>query len=660
MHVVTVRRAGQFAGGPYEFVDFSVLPSPIGLAIVPKVDDLKVEVTRKGVKISRAGALALTPDRSGLQAQTIGRLKSSREGSSSANKVFDFANWKIGDLDAIRTNKNVILGSMQSLEPEARAEALVTLGKMYVSHGLWAEALGFFRFAEQYAPGLKENPELQALKGVALALGHSSEEAFKLLSDDAVSTFDEINHWRSFVLAELGDWQQAIEVLPESFDVLETYPVSLARRIVPGVMEVALRAGNIDAAEDLLSIAQEYQDTMDAPERAALVYLEGEIERQKGDPAKTLALWEPLITGVDDLYRAKAGLAYARLKLNEDKAEPETAVNMLERLRYSWRGDELEAQIHYWLGKTYFEKKDYIKGLSTLRDSMSLDGAAYLRPRIAKEMSETFKDFFLSEEIEETSPLEALTLYEQFAELAPPGQDGNEIGQRLADRLARADLLDRAATLLQTQVDYRLEGGELHRVSNRLAGIYLLNKKPDEALKAIRKATAAYDGLPPSYKTRERDEEIAMLTAQALSQKRRVPEALKILEDLGNRPDINLLRADIAWRSGSWGDASIALGDVLVDQNVSFSRPLSDENRDLILQYALALNLAGDRLGVANVRERYSALMNVTPKGRVFDVVTRPRQSSALANRETLLGIVNEVEMFSGFLDSYKDGSAAN
>ena len=117
------------------------------------------------------------------------------------------------------------------------------------------------------------------------------------------------------------------------------------------------------------------------------------------------------------------------------------------------------------------------------------------------------------------------------------------------------------------------------------------------------------------------------------------------------------LRADIAWTAGYWDDAAEALGDVVTDQDISLTRPLKDEHTALLLQQAIALNLAGDRIALANMREKYTDLMTQTSKSKVFEVITRPRQSGALADRETLLSVVSEVDLFKEFLDAYKNAT---
>src|SRR6202163_4582905 len=58
--------------------------------------------------------------------------------------------------------------------------------------------------------------------------------------------------------------------------------------------------------------------------------------------------------------------------------------------------------------------------------------------------------------------------------------------RRLADRLVAVDLLDQASELLQYQIDRRLEGAARAQVAARLAMVYLMNRKPDRAIVALR------------------------------------------------------------------------------------------------------------------------------------------------------------------------------
>lgn len=657
LKVVTVGNAKQFAGPEKEFVDFVLVESPLGIAILPKVDDLEVSVTSRGVEVSRPDGLALSTERAMALASEAAREEPAQmmEAAKDERRVFDFKNWQMGGISALAQNQSIVLGSIPGLPESERVESLVNLAKMYLSNGLWAEAQGFLDFAAEELPDLDQTAEFQALKGVSEALGYKSEVAFEMLSGENLKKFEEIAYWKSFVLADLGDWQQAFEILPDNFKILADYPPVLKDRLALGLTEVALRGGDLKRGQQLLGMIEGHSDNMAVPQKAAFDYLKGEAARQSGDIEGTKKLWEPLMKGPDDLFRAKAGLALTRLLVDKKMIKPPQAIDNLERLRYSWRGDELEAQINYWLGKTYFEAGEYVKGLNNMRDAAALAAGTDLGQRITAEMTDAFTNLFLGPDLQKVTPLDAAALYEQFSELLPPGENGDQVVQKLAEHMVKSDLLDRAAGLLQGLFDNRLQGLEAFKVGVRLSAIKLLDNKPLDAIKVIDKSEAILKGLPEEAQTPKRKLEISLLRARGLSKSGRPDQALKLLHDLDPYPEVNRLQADIAWNAAYWDDAAEALGDVIVDENVSLTRPLSDEHKNLILKRVIAQNLSNDRVGLANMREKYSDPMAQTDKAQIFEVITRPRQSAALADRETLMSVVSEVELFDKFLQTYKD-----
>lgn len=663
LDVVTAGDSESRVGDAVIFIDFEILPSAAGLAVRPKSDGVEVKIVPEGVEISKEGGLSLTPaDQVEMAAAAETKRLEAEEMAGEVQEpvngqvLFDFKQWRMGGLETLNQNRNILFAAMHGKTREEQVAELIRLAQMHISNGRAAEGLGFLRFASQELPELEQNPEFLALRAVSKAFDGKLETALEDLDSPLLAEFGETQIWKAYVLAGLGDWAQAAETLPGDYTVLRNYTPEVLNRLALVLAEIALRDGNIEMAEELFKLieAGKAEDDLNKAIDAQMSYLRGEAARQKGKTDETVKLWEPLTKGPDDLYRVKSGLSLARLLIDEKKLKPKDVIDRLERLRYAWRGDELEAQVNYWLGRTYFEAGETIKGLKILRDSIPVAKGTPLAPKVAQDMTKLYTDYFTGPSLEKENPMNAMALYEEFRELLPAGEEGNRVIKALAERLVKADLLARGAKLLQYQIDHRLQGDPAARTAVRLAAIYLLDKTPDQALKALDKARSILQTLPPELATAERVREIELLRARALSQAKRPDQALAVLAAMDQGPDVNRLRADIAWNAGYWDDASYALQDVMNDEEITLTRPLSVDHAEIILQRALALNLSGDRVGLTNMRETYTEAMSQTPKAKQFEVVTRPRQSAGLADRETLLSAVSEVDLFKGFLESYK------
>ncbi len=664
LKIIPVTDATQFTGVKREFVDFTLLQSSLGLAILAKTEDLDIALTDESVIISRPGGLALSAqsdiDREmlRLQRQQNGKNQDNTKEQKPTN-LFDFENWVMGGEKSLAENQSIVLGAVKDMPEGTEAEALLSLAQMYLANAQGAEALGFLRIVETDLPELARNPEFLAMKGAAQAIDNKSEAAFKTFSNDVLKPYQETGIWRAIALADLGDWSQAGQVMPNDLAPVYKYTDRVFDRVALLLAEIALRDGRLDIAENMLNEANKREDTMFPEQKAALKYLKGEAARQRGELEKTNDFWTPLTKGTDDLYRTKAGLALTRLKIDKGELKPAEAIDNLERLRYAWRGDILESQTLYWLGKTYFEADQYARGLNILREAAASASDYSFGGRITAEMSDLFSDLFLTDQLRTVSPMDAVALYEQFTELVPTGEKGERMVARLAEHLVQANLLTRAADLLQYQVDHRLSGFDSYKTAVRLAGIQLLDDKSDKAIENLKTASSVLQGLPEEVQTDARYMELSLLRARALSGKDKPDQALALLEDLDPAPDVNRLRADIAWNAQYWDDAADALNEVMIDRNISLTRPLEKPDADIILKRATALNLAGDRIGLANLRERFSDTMAQTGQAKVFDVVTRPRNNIALADRETLLGITAETDLFSDFLENYRQPEEA-
>ncbi len=664
--VVTTEEARQFGAAGQAYAEFEIMNSPIGLAIFPKVDNLSVTKTNRGIQITRPGGLNLAAAADRKAAEIFKNQKSdgykdkkehgahhAKEGGD--KNLYKFKKWKLGSVKDLTKNQNTLLEAFPDKSEGRRVEDLITLGKMMLSHGLAAEALGYFSFAADELPGLVQSAEFKALRGAAYALDWKNEDALGDLLHKSLQNQDEVKYWASYALADLGDWQQAASVLPKDYKAIYDYPDHIAHKLALSLAEVNLRAGKVNDAKELLALVENSDKHIIPQHSAALKYLKGEAARQQDDIEKTKELWKKLAKGDDDLYSVRASLALAILESKDNKISKDELVDRLEGLRYAWRGDDLEAQVKYWLGKAYFDKDEFIVGLSIMRDAASISGQTALAKRIARDMAKTYSDLYIGPKLKDVPALEALAVYEQFRELTPIGSEGNKLERNLAEHLVRSNLFERATKMLRHQVEHRLSGEEKLNVAIRLAAIELLDDNPQKAINALGKATDAMRQLPNYAEKDVKQGEIDFLRIRAYAQNKEYNKSLSLLEKLKPSQTVSKFKADIAWRAGYWEDAAKHLNAVIIDEQITPETKLSQEQTDLILNRAIALNLSDKQISLANMRAKYTPLMDTTNKANQFELITRPRRVTSVDDREALLATVSEVEIFKDFLESYKE-----
>ncbi len=660
LFIVTSQAARYFGAHAQSFAEFDLLRSPIGLAIYAKVDDLQVKRSQRGIEITRADGLSLAPQKE-IDAANIFKAQTKDEESKrktnpekQTNNLYKFSDWKLGEAGSLIKNETLILSSLNEKSESRRIESLITLGKMMLSHGLASESLGYLSFAQDDLPELSKSAEFKAIRGAANALAWHSDEALVDLLDPALQNEDEVKFFTAYVLADLGDWQQAAQVLPAEYRALYDYPPYIAHRLALALAEINLRAGQIKPAEELLALVDHDENEVSPPNKAALEYLRGEAARQKGDLDLTRELWDKLAKGDDELYKVKATLALTILEGNEKRIDNKETIDRLESIRYSWRGDELEAQVKYWLGNAYVKDKNFLVGLSIMRDAIDIAGEALLAERITTDMTRTYLDLYTGPDLKNISALNAMAIYDQFRELTPIGDQGNKLEQNLAEHLARANLLSHATKLLRHQVDHKLKGEEKVKIALRLAALELIDKNPQKAVNAIGKAKDALETLSDTPQKAKHEQDLELLRIMAYKENKEYDKALSLLEGLEPSQKVNSLKADIAWKAKYWKQSAEALNAVIIDENIAPDAKLTDKQAALILNRAIALSLNDELVSLANMRAKYLEQMKTTNKAEQFNTITRPRRGGALADRETILSAVEEVELFKEFLDSYR------
>jgi tetratricopeptide (TPR) repeat protein len=307
-----------------------------------------------------------------------------------------------------------------------------------------------------------------------------------------------------------------------------------------------------------------------------------------------------------------------RQQIGETKREETTAA--LESLTTSWRGDATEAEALQLLGRMYAEDGRYRDAFQVMRTALTVYPHSEMTRRIQDEAAVAFEALFLGGKGDSMPPIDALSLFYEFRDLTPVGRRGDEMIRKLADRLVSVDLLDQAAEVLQHQVDNRLQGAARAQVAVKLAVIYLMARKPDRAIQALRTSRSA--DLPNELRNQR-----LLIEARAQSDVGRPELALEVIANLQGR-EVDRLRADVLWKARRWRDAGEQIEKLYGERWRDFA-PLTEAERADVMRAAIGYALAEDGIGMDRFRTKYTAKMAEGPDRRAFEVVTAPFNSNA-------------------------------
>ena len=633
--VVPVIPLGQGVYPGRDSPDVEVLSTSQGIAIVPHVDGLDIRSTRGGVTIGTLGG-------AGLRFSSELDIAPREAAAGGGGGLLDIGAWKRGGPDQFQANRKIITAGLNSVSSSKRALANMQAARFYFANGFGAEALGYMHLAALDQPDLADQPSFKALKGAAELLMGQFDLAQATLDDPALQNDAETQMWRA--AAHAADEPQPAawnKPLAAGLQQSKAYPHHLRWLMATLAAKAAVAAGDDAAATTALNLLdREEASKMEGPERD---YLHGAYDQMAGRFQKAIDEYDNAAEGENRQYRAMAKFAETELELRTRKISPKEAAERLDKLRFSWRDQPFEFALLLRYATLQREAGDFPAALRALRSLANYYPDVKETPQAVQMMNDIFRQLYLEGQADRMAPVSAIALFDEFRDLTPNGPDGDEMIRKLADRLAKVDLLDRAAELLKHQVTYRLQGLDKARVGAQLALLDLMNQQPQAAIEALAASDSA--SLPDELARQRRH-----LKARALSDLDKPDEAIAALAGDASL-EAGQLRSEIHWKAQNWPEAA-------ADFEAMLPRPergtaLDDASARICLNWATALVLANDERGLASLRRNFGPSMAGTPYREGFNLLT-----SAL-DRETpnlpeVIRKIKEVESFKSFLADYR------
>ncbi len=622
IHVMPSSTVGAGLADERHFPGFDLLASVQGVAMVPRMEGVWLDPTHGNVQVTMPGGIMMSRDLVAAPAPGEGKATSDRhvvvQEPTSPSGLIDIPRWLRGGLDKFEGMHQLLLGRVAAADPKNRRGPRLEVARHYLANSMAADALGVLKAAALSDPAFADTNEFKAVRGAANVLMVRDAEAIADLSQPGLVNDRQVALWLSTAKARSGELGLEALVLKRAADEMDGWPPRLRIEIGRVAIEAEIAVGDAKAANRIVEAIGGAASSANAPvgfnkyDQAGLTYLQGLVAEALHDYDKAEAKYQEVEDGPSRPDRAFAMRHHIEMDLARQKISIDDAIHRMERLRFAWRDPQFEYENLKRLGELLVAAGRYGDGLRAFRALIQNLPDNPDIPNVSRMMSAVFERLYLGGEADKLQPITAIGLFDEFQELTPSGDKGDEMIRRLADRLASVDLLDRASALLDAQVRTRLSGVEKARVGARLAFLQVANRQSQAALDTL-ETTEVADEPPALYDQRR------YLRIRVLANLGRDAEALALLVN-DQSPDARALRAEIYWEMKKWPEAAVA-----IEANIErppAGKPLDAATAQRVLDLATAMTLARDERGLERIRRVFGPQMAATNLKDGFDLLT--------------------------------------
>lgn len=619
---VPLQQSGRAIDGGRDFAQFNLISTINGVALVAKADSVDVRVT--ATQVSVGGSLML-----------------SRLGAAGQRRIYDFGRWNSPDVDFVETRQMLERAAAEA-EASNQTAARYLLAQFFLARAHEPDAIAVLDLMMQPGSGLADDPALRALRGAAKVMREDGAGALTDLSDPALNGEAEALLWRAAASAQVGNWTSADQLFRQAGGVPAIYPAHIRGKLILLAGEAALKSGDLNRAQGFI-------DMMASPDIPEELRNEGNLIRaraylQAGDKRSAMPILEGIVDRADRRIKLHTEPVLIDLQLADGTITKKEAIDRLERVRYGWPGGDLEFRALDKLGQLYLDEADAANALKAWRDAVTYFPNKPETEALRNKLSDAFASLYDGDLANRVAPLTALALFDDNRDLTPTGPRGDQMIQKLADRLVQVDLLDRAADILEHQMNNRLKGVEKARVGARLAVVRLLDRQPAQASAALNQSEEP--NLPAELLSERRT-----LRAQAWLDQNDVERGLSVLEgDTSRRAE--LMRAQLYGRGQKWAQAAEVLSRLTGEPS---DKTMDAGREGVLLNLAIATSLAGDTEKLRQLRDRFGPLMTDRPNNEAFQLLTSGNNGASGMDMMGLTLRFAELSEFQQAMGNYRE-----
>lgn len=646
---VPVAPARLGVGHGRSLVQAELLPSAQGVAVRPLADTLSVLSTNAGIEISASKGLLLAEKLTSEQAEAGTGETAAMEAPPIPvlPPLLDFSSLGVPAGDKFIATRQELQKAIAEAAPDDRDLRRIDLARFYFINGMPSEAAAIWSMVSASKPEYADRPEAVLYRAIA-SFSNGTIDKIKARVTALTQPTTDSALWRAMLAVRERDWTSASEQFRQSMSRIGDYPDPYRTRLELALIETALQTQDYVMAEGALSRLSDRQRLVTHRLSPAAEYLTGALNWQEEKPDEARARFSSAAASRNQLWHVRAELALIEADLKENKIDAAEAVKRLERLRFAWRGDALEYDIVYRLAGLRLQNGDFASAFedySKLAEKFSADPRT---PGLAEEQRTAFTRIFEGDTRDKTPAYSQLAIWDRYPQFRLADEVKlDDIKLYLAERAASIDLLDRAAGFVSDVLTKVEDPVARAKMGTQLSGIFLLDGKPQEAIKALADTADQAAQIPESLRDERR-----ILEARSLFGQNKPDEALALLANDYTDPATRL-RADITWQTKRWPESAAAL-DALIGLPPPDGQKLADGLSPLVVNRATALVLADDTEGLTALRVKFGAAMATTPEAATFQLLTRADNAGGLENKLSVMRRVSEVDLFKKFLERYR------
>ncbi len=643
--VVTALAPSKGLSSRRDYVEMAMLPTLQGLAIEPYATDLNVAADGDLVRIGRPTGLALSSVSAGARKVDVA---AGAPQAASMPGLIDDAWGHTGpggfmSRYAALTDAAAREAAGQPVKGQpGPVEARLALARFLIGANLGYEAIGVLNNTARQQESVQGNAEFRGLRGIARTLVGRDKEAeadfaTNILGDDPSTAV-----WRGYLAARAGQWADARTKFNAGIMAIGQFSPIWKARFLAADAQASLELGDLSGAET--RITEALAGSLPAEEQLRVRLVQARLFEAQGRKQGALNVYLAIARAPLNQLAAPAMLRATRLKQELGQITPAQAANTYDGLRYRWRGDSTELETIRTLGQLYLGQGRYREALEALRSAGTRLPDLPEAVQLQSDLANAFRALFLDGMADGLEPIQALALFRDFQELTPPGADGDLMVRKMVRRLVDVDLLTDAANLLQYQVENRLDGVPKAQVATDLALIYLMDRKPEQALSAINGSRTTV--LPGNLNAERR-----ILTARALMALGRLEAAAEIIEP-DKTPDAQDVRAEIAWKGHDWALAGSMFESSMADRWKS-PLPLRPDEESKLLRAGVAYSLAGDDAALTRLRDHFAGYIELARNPDALRVAFAGVDGGALTANDFSRTVADN-EGFAGWVSKMK------